>query len=255
MNPIILYASRFLDGTPTATDTASGYNVLNIIDYKTYTLWKAASVGTKYITVDCGSDKSADALGIISHNLYTANATISVESSTDNFAANVTERLAGFIPTSNNAFLKPFTSATDRYWRIKIVTAAVVPYLAIAMLGEKLLFPYAPDVPYIPYSEGIEVESSKSKGGNLLGSIVQYKPIEISARFSTLTRTWVINTFKPFWDNHASDLKPFFYVWDNDIYPQFCFWVKAKDSSKYQMPVTILDYVDSIELEMEGIKE
>ena len=119
--PIILYDNRLTDGTPAATDTAAGYDILNILDLRTYTQWKAASSGTKYITIDCGSAKSADCLAVIGHNLYTAGATVSVESSSDN--ATWTQRLAGFTPTSDKAFMKLFVSASARYWRIKIINA------------------------------------------------------------------------------------------------------------------------------------
>lgn len=251
--PIILSDSRFLDGTLTATDTASGYSVLNIKDYRTYTFWKAASAGTKYITVDCGTAKSADCLAVISHNLNTANATVSVESSPDNSAW--TERLAGFTPPSDKAFLKTFTSASARYWRLKIVTTSIVPYLAVCMLGVRLTFPYPPDSPYIPYSESVEVGSSRSKKGHILGSVVKYKPIRISARFSNLTRTWVETVFTPFWDNHASNLLPFFYAWSLTAYPNMVFYVSVEEGMAYRTPVSVLPFVDSLELEMEGIKE
>lgn len=253
MNPIILYDNRFNDGAPTATDTAAGFSVLNIRDYRTYTFWRAASAGTKFITIDCGSAKSADCLAIIGHNLRTANATVSVESSPDNVTWTV--RLAGFTPSSDKAFLRIFTSASARYWRIRIVTASIAPQLAVTMLGVMLTFPYPPDAPYVPYSEGIEVESSRGKTGHLLGNIINFKSINISARFSNLTRDWVMNNFKPFWDNHASDLNPFFYAWDIDVYPEMVFYVSVDDGSRYRMPVSVLSYIDSIELEMQGVKE
>lgn len=255
MNPIILYDSRFNDGTPVATDTASGYNVLNIKDLRTYTFWKAASAGTKYITIDCGSAKSADCLAIIGHNLKTANATVSVESSNDNFVANIVERLVPFTPSSDKAFLKLFTSASNRYWRIKIVTASIAPQIAVAMLGSKMLFPFPPDTPYNPYIESIEAETNRSKKGHPLGSIIRFKSLEIYANFSNIERAWVINTFKAFWDDYASDLKWFFYAWDLDVFPDMVFFVSVLDGMKYKMPMSILQYVDSIGLEMQGVKE
>lgn len=252
-NPIIICETRFKDGALTATDTAAGYDVMNVIDYRTYTFWKAASAGTKYITVDCGSDKSADSLGIIGHNLKTANATVSIESSPDN--AVWTERLAGFTPTSDKAFVKLFTQATARYWRLKLIAASTAPYLAAVLLGNKLQFPFPPDTPYVPYKESVEAESKRSKKGHLLGSVVEFKTIEITARFSHIERTWVENSFKSFWDGHASDMKPFFYAWDLDAYPDMVFFVKCKDEARYEMPVSVLQYVDVIEIEMEGVKE
>src|SRR5512146_974411 len=54
--PIILYDNLLTYATPTATDTATGYDVLSIRDYRAYTTWKAASAGLKYITVDAGAE-------------------------------------------------------------------------------------------------------------------------------------------------------------------------------------------------------
>lgn len=251
--PIILYDNRFLDGTITATDTASGFSIMNIKDYRTYTFWKSASSGTKYITVDCLSAKSADCLGIIGHNLGTANAVVSVESSPDN--TNWTVRLAGFTPTSNKAILKLFTIASARYWRVKIVTSTIQPQIAVIFLGNKLQFPYPPDVPYIPYIESVSVNKEVSKAGHIISSVIEFKSIEVNAKFSNLTRDFVINQFKPFWDNHASNFLPFFYAWDIDNFPEMVFYLTMSKSAKFQMPMTILQYIDSIELEMEGVKE
>ncbi len=255
MNPIILYDSRFMDGTPTATDTASGYDILNIKDLRPYTFWKAASAGTKYITIDCGSAKSADALAIISHNLKTANATISVESSNDNFVANVTERLAGFVPSNDKAFLKLFTSASDQYWRIKLITAAIAPYIGVALLGQKLLFPFPADSPYRSFPESIKRQSSRGKTGNLLGVINEYYPLNFSASFSNFERTWVFGDFLTFWRDYGKKGKPFFWVCDLDTFPEFVFFVSIEDAAKFDAELSILQYADRFSLPMIGISE
>ena len=80
-NPMMLGPSRFKDGIPVATDTDpdGDYDVLNIADLRPNKKHKFASAGTKYYTVDCGSPKTADALGFRTHNLQTANASVSVE--------------------------------------------------------------------------------------------------------------------------------------------------------------------------------
>ena len=115
MEPIILEDNRFLCGTPTATDTAAGYNVLFIRDYKTFTSWKAASAGTRYLTVDCGSAKSADCIAFAGHNFGIGAAQICVESS-DN-GADWTERIEPFSVTTDKAGLRTLGSATAGAWR------------------------------------------------------------------------------------------------------------------------------------------
>ena len=252
--PIILYDNILSQGyTLTATDTEEGYDVLNLIDLRPYTFWKAASHGTKYITVDCGAAKSADCLAIIGHNLYTAGATVSIESSPDN--SSWTVRLADFTPTSDKAVLKTFTSASDQYWRIKIVTAAVAAYMAIAVLGQKLQFPYPPDTPYIPYSEVPVADVERSKNGHILGVSTYLPALKMRVQFSNITRTWFDTYFLPFWQNHGRLYKPFFFAWDLDTYENDVFLVSIDDEYNLESPFSVLTYIDILNLNMRGIRE
>lgn len=253
MNPIILYDNRFKDGVPSATDTAAGFDVLHIRDLRPYTLWRAANSGAKYLTVDCGSAKSADSVAIISHNLQTASASVSVESSAD--GDSWTERLAPFSPESDKAFLKLFTPTTARYWRVKIVTETLAAQVGICMIGARLDFPFPADTPFIPYSIGVEADSSTSKAGFPLGSVIRYKPIHITPRFSVLERTFVFGAYKEFWTAHYSELRAFVWAWDLGAYPDDVFLVWAAESPTFEPPLSFGTYADFIELRMTGVLE
>lgn len=81
--PKILHDNIFASGvTATDTDSDSQYSIDNIYDLRTYTYWLGASAGVKYFTMDAGAAVDVDSLGIISHNLGTAEASIVIESST-----------------------------------------------------------------------------------------------------------------------------------------------------------------------------
>ncbi len=256
MLPILLFDNRFNDGVPTATDTAAGYSVLNVRDLRTFTYWKGNSPGTKILRVDCGSAKSADCLGIMKHNLATVAATISVEGSSDNFVADSVTALAGFTVTNNKAILKPFAASVQkRYWQLTLTGCTAAPQLAIAMIGAKLQFPFPPASAYVPYRESVEADSKMSKGAHVLGTVVRYKPGKIAAKFAHLSRDFVFNTYAPFWDGHASDMKPFFYAWDLDAFPGHVFFGKKPDNHEYQTPLSTGAYVDEINFEMEFVKE
>lgn len=411
--PIILYDNRFSDGTPTATDTAQGFSVLNVRDMRTYTYWKAASVGTKYLTVDCGSPMNADCLGIIGHNLGSIGAEAVLQGSSDNFASDLIEPVAirpktdtailkrarlisngdyevwpdgtnvrpagwtlagsgasverivvnapddygaqvtagaganaqlyqrapnfgsfkgntvtygGYVlcnapnagrvgiydgvqwtyspyhsgsglweyltvtrtvsssatelrfvgqvmagltagfdiaaarkgttisPSTPSDYIEPLSNA-KRYWRLKVANGSAAPKLAVLMAGNLLEFPYPPDTPYIPYSEAVEAETARSKKGHPLGAVIRFKPREIAARFPSLSRSFVFDTYKPFWDSHASDLKPFFYAEDLDEFPGHIFYVQMKKGAKFQAPLSRGSLVDSLTLDMEGVRE
>ena len=255
--PLILYDNRLNDGTPVATTTDTGYDVLNLKDLRSYTFWQAANTTTPcYITVDCGSAKSADCLGIFKHNFNTIGASISVECSSDNFASDTTVALAAFAPATDKAILKTFTTVSKRYWRLKINgTLSAKPYMAILMLGSKLELSHEPDTPFQLIDEGVESETSKSNAGHILGSVIFYHPIEIICKISWLARTWVTDTFKPFWDNHGSLMKPFFFAWDLTNYSTYIYWAKFQNNARFKIPLSISPYVDSLELNMEAARE
>lgn len=255
MLPILLYENRLDDGTPVATTTAAGFSVLNLKDLRTFTFWKAVDNAAQYIEIDCGSAKMADCLGIIGHNFGTTGATVSIECSSDNFGADITVALAGFIRTADTAFMKTFAAQTKRYWRLKITGGSAAAQMAVLMLGVMLQFPYPPATPFSPYKEGMEAETKRGKTGQLLGAVVRYFPRQISARFIEPTRDFVFNSYLPFWEGHASLMKPFFFAWDLDVYPDHVLFGKVPAGLEFEAPLSRGGTVDEIKLDMEGVRE
>lgn len=251
MFPLILADNRFLDGVPTATATATGFDALHIRDGRTYTRWMAPAPGVFRIKVNCAAAKSAAALGIIGHNLYSAGATIAVESSTDDLVW--TTRLAAFTPSDDKALLKLFATVSAQHWSLLIDSPTVAPWLAVAMIGNCLEFPFPPDAPYTPYTESVQEESQTSKTGNPLGTVIRYYPLEIKPQFSHPSRSWVEDSYRPFRQNYSRQRKYFFWAWDLSAYPGQVFYVK--DIGKYDPPVSVLAYYDRLKLELQGVME
>lgn len=254
--PVILFDNRFVDAAPTATTTAPGYDVLNIRDWRTYTFWQAMYDGVDYLTVDCGSAKSADALGIIGHNLGSAVATVSVESSdTGAWAGEQVERLSHFTPWSDACLLKLFAPASARYWRIKLFTfLSIAPKIAVVCLGSRLTMEKYIQGSFAPDPEKIEGESNRSRGGgHLLGSVMRYHARNIKAQFQHITPAWYAGTFKPAWDAHISRLKPFFWAWDLTNHPDHVYLAKVPDSFELSAPYD--PWRRSLSLELESVKE
>jgi len=251
--PLILYDNRFLDAVPTATNTDTGYNVNNVTDLRPFTFWQEASVGTRYITVDCGSAKAADTLAICGHNLYTANATVSLEYSTDNFAANTEEAVAGFVPTSDKALVKTFASVTKQYWRLKIVTAATKAKIAVLCVGARLDFTRYPSGNFDPCPEKLNAIAARSKAGYMIGATLKNIGIAISVNFKSLTTTFIENTFRPAWTAHLSLCKPFFWAWDITNHATEVYFVNIPPDFTLAMPFD--PYRRSLTLKMEGIVE
>lgn len=252
--PKILYDNILASGV-TATDTATDYSVDNIYDLRTYTYWTAASSGTKYITMDAGAAVDVDSLAIISHNFSTASATVSLEHDDNSGFTSPTEAIAGFAPTADTAIFKSFTSVSERYWRVKIVTAAVAARIGVVILGEEVEIPVYPDAPFTPKVESIIASTKRTKAGSILGSTLNYNPLTFSVSFDYPPFSFLDGDFKTFWDDHGKLLKPFFWVpnlseLDTDIY-----FVKFPDNFKLAIPQKNTSNADKLKLKFEGVAE
>jgi hypothetical protein len=251
MAPTILYQNLFLLGTPIATDTAAGYSVLNVTDSRDYSFWQAASSGTKYITIDCGSAKSADCVAFYAHNLDSSNAngTVSVESSTDN--SNWTNRLTGFVP-QKGANVKKFTTASARYWRVKIVTASIAARVGVLFLGARLDMEQPAETPVSYMNESVTAAAEESTSGNYLGAVVRNFPINQTATFRIISKTWFDTYLLPFYNNHYKRLKPFFYAHDLDVYGADCYFVHGTADNIFNPTRSMAGRIEDFSLTMRG---
>lgn len=251
--PCLLYDNRLLDGTPTATNTDTGYDVLNLRDFRLFNSWQEASVGTRYVTVNCGSAKAADSMAIIGHNLYTANATITPQYSTDNFVADVHDAVAAFVPTSDKAILVTWASQTKQYWRLRIVTAAVKARMAILCIGARLDFPRYLEGDYDPLPEKINADDTRSPAGYLLQVARKNISWEMKWEFRNLTDAWVTGTFNPAWDNHLSKCLPAFISWERTNHASEVYLGSVPPAFTIKRPFT--PFRRSLSLTFEGVKE
>lgn len=251
--PKLLYDNRFADATVTATDTAAGFFAASIADWRGYTFWQGASAGQKYLTVNCGSAKSADCLAILGHNFFTADADLTVDSSTD--GVTWTPRKTAFTPADDKAVFMSFGTASAQYWRVGINTAAVVAEVAVVCLGVAIEMPDYPDAPYTPFNEEAMFERSRSKAGHILGVTRQYLSEAFSPTFSVILKTWVDTYLRPFWRNHASHGLPFFYAGNSEGTGTDCHFVTLPESYRFTGSQSDSLYLDSITLDMEGVVE
>lgn len=252
--PCILYDNRFADGAPAATDTATGYSALNVMDWRPYTLWKGNGAGLKRITVDCGSAKYADTLCIIGHNLGTAAAGISVESSiTGAWTGEQIPRLAGTLVTDDVCIMKTFAGATSRYWSLLVITASVAPQIGVICLGARLEFPRFPYGNYDPCPETVNADAARSKAGNLLQVTRQNVSIDPEPQFRNITPAWIDDYFRAAWDDHLSLCKPFFWAWERTNHPTEVYFVAIPPGFTNKMPYDPVRR--SLSLRFEGVKE
>jgi len=277
MNPVILFDNIMTEGAITATSTATDYDVDNLSDYRGYTKWKATGSGTQHITitdllegssapvrsqtgwyiklqnnalleqVSSGVD-TADAIGILNHNLGTIGATIKVQYK----LSGVWTTIATINPSDDEAILETFTSKSSADWRIELSSMTAAPEIGVIFLGVHLLFPWPPEAPVIPEEEGIKAFSEYSGAGHLLGTVLAYNPVTINPRWTNLTRTWYSTSFLPFWDNHGKLIFPFFYAWDLTNRPDDIFYVSIDPGMVRMESLDLLTYTKELTLQMKS---
>lgn len=250
--PIILAGNILEDaGSLEATNTATDYDVAHVIDRRPYTFWVAEDEGTRYITADLGEAVAADCLGIAGHNFGTAAAAVTLQHSAN--GSDWADAVAEFEPETDRALMATFTAATQRYWRLKIVTAAVAARVGVLFVGARLDFPRYVQAGYDPAPETVHATSARSKAGHPLGATLRWVEHAISASFQNLTDAWVRASFKPVWDAHLSRLEPFFWAWNLADFDEDVYYVQVPDGFTLALPYNPVRR--NLTLEMRGAKE
>lgn len=193
-------------------------------------------------------------LGIQSHNLNTVGATITPQCSGDNVT--YVDALTGFAPSDDLNIMKSFgTDYYARYWRLKIASHTAAPQIAILCIGEALEIPTPPRTEVDIYEASFSGEGSLSKTGFLLGAIVRNKPVEINYTFkgSDYTYTWVSTDYRTFWEDHASEMKPFFFALDLTNFTDLHWLMRIKPDSSWKVPMIFKTRVEQLELNFEGL--
>jgi hypothetical protein len=254
MNPVILYRNILAQGALSVAggDTAPGSDVLFLTEDRTFTDWAGDGPGTYYINLAAETALRADALGLAAHNLATVGGSVTVEISAD--GETWTPRTAAKSPVADGVFLALFVPVAALFWRLKIVAPDGAPRISVAYLGERLQFPYPPESPYTPFERTAKASTELSVKGHRLGTTLNYVTIAVKPKFKTLPRDFAFGDFLTFWETHAELYLHYFYAWDLDVYPQFVFFLRNRDSAKVAIPVSVLTLADSIEIDMEGLK-
>lgn len=208
--PKIFWDSRFKDAAPVASSTATGYNVLNINDWRPFTWFKPATLPAT-ITVNCGAAKAADYMLVWGHDLFTKGCTVELRGSTDNFStSNVL--VATKTPTNNDPFVVLFNSVSYRYWRFNI-TGTAAPSIAIAVAGLLLDIPSYLSEGFDPVGRKIIGMENRSVAGHPIGRVIRYEEFSEELKFPLVTWSWIRATWLTAWRAHIVS-EPFAFSWD-----------------------------------------
>jgi hypothetical protein len=196
----------------------------------------------------------ANTLGIQSHNLGTHTATISVQCSGDNIGWN--DALTGFAQTDDLNIMKSFgVDYYARYWRLKIANHDAAPQLAVCCIGEAMEFPTPPKIPVDIYEVSVSGEGKISKTGALLGVVIRNKPVTMEYLFlgTDYTYSWVNTIYRAFWENHASELKPFFFALDLTNFSDLHWLARIAPDGTFKPNLLFTNRVEELEFNIEAL--
>jgi hypothetical protein len=166
------------------TETDNDYDVSYLHNFKESDFWKSNDTAVPmYITLNAGIPVSVDYLAILGHNLNTIGATITLQYSIDNFAADINDIFVAEAPTADTVYLKEFDTQSKQYWRLKITgSLSAVPYMAICVWGESTELDYS-STPFDPDSRDKKATVNLSHGGYVTGVHEKYTERSLTLTF------------------------------------------------------------------------
>ncbi len=233
-NPVILYNSLIPSATTiTVTSEAAGYAKENAYDWLTFDYWKPSAAGTVYYTMDFGAAVTVDCWGVAAHDLGVNGASIQLQYSTDNFAADTNNFGDAISPDASEPRLQTGTSQSKRYWRFKIVSASAASKIGVLMLGPRLTMNAPLESGFKPdaLAQQYEPTINQSEEATILGASRRRKLVENSLTFDLLEPSWVRTNWDPF-IRHVETGKGFLVQPQPDNYPAEVTYAFAKDTIK-----------------------
>lgn len=184
----------------------------------------AGSFQWESTTLFHSNDTLITALGIAGHDLATQGATnIRIDASVGGVGFSTFNRLAAFTPSTDRALAKFYDGGAFRFQRLIIpVGYTSPPAIGVLMLATYLQIDALPIAPHDPDAREDDYTENIGGEGHLLGVAKNFSMRTFEQLFPWLERTWVKNTWWPFWN--ANGRKPIFYLWD---------WENNPDEASY----------------------
>lgn len=232
-NSTIGYKNLLETGTVTASTEATGFEKENAFDWRPFTWWQPTAVPAN-LTVDMGSAVTADYFALAAHDLFDNSASIKLQYSSDNFAADTNDAFTAITPTDNDVIFKTFTQQTARYWRV-LVTGGVSS-LGVVSFGDKTDLTVGMRSGFAPptLNRDSRLLTNESSSGQFLGRSVERRNYPGTINLTNLAPAWVRSTFDPLVDH--TELKPFFFSWDDTNFSgEAVFaWMQGSARASYQ---------------------
>ncbi len=231
--------------TVTATSAEAVWPVDSVQRENTFERWQPTS-GNGSITIDNGTEKPADYIGIAAHTLGASSSTVTVEHSSDNSSWTTIETVS---PADSSAIMVIFAEVTDRYFRVS-VAGSTAPQIGVIYLGVALAMQRAIYSGHTPITLGRRTvkRPTKSQDGQFLGSSTIRNGLQTGFAWKHLKAQWYRDNFDPF--VKAARNKPFFIAWRPSKFPgEIGYCWSTNDITPSNMGV--LDYMD-VSMSVEG---
>lgn len=214
--PLILHDNVIEGITPVATNEATDFEGVNVNNWLLYNSWKPGVTGTQDLVFDLGSAKSVDTLCIYGHNLNAEGCSLQLDHSTDDISYSAA--VAVFVVGDDGVVFKQFTSASRRYWRLRITNCTIDAVVSVAAFGVATVLPEGMDIGFIPPAWGeVKNTNSVAVNGNFLGRSNQTVPFKMRLKQSHVLESFIRGNWSTF-IAHAQKL-PFFFAWDETNQP------------------------------------
>jgi hypothetical protein len=193
-----------------ATSTAAGYDVDNVVVLDRNSIWVAGGTGAINLTLDLGSAKSVSAVGIANHNghLWTGGV---LRASTDNFAAS-NDLIATFSGMADGSdYYHAFNSASYQYWRIATTSSTSAMQVGIFYLGLSTVLTQNPDIG-MATEDVYNVERAVAQSGAIVAEQWGRRLLRPNLVWSSGVTTAAKDELRDFLRTEGGPLRPFWYV-------------------------------------------
>ena len=234
-----------------ASSTFERTSVSNISNMLETNLWQAAiSQGPHNIALDSGAGNAygADYLAVSGHNLFSADALVALQYSTD--GASYADAFVPFTPASDRAFVKEFVNpGAFRYWRLVLEGTTVAPFIYICAWGEKTELDYA-SASFDPNEQEVKASVNLSHGGYLAGSHAKHTERSMTIRFDDADAALYAKVAE-WWE--WSRCGNFFIAWESSNHPDEVFLMRPEQ--RFSNPLKSGGAARDIVVSLTGRKE
>lgn len=199
----------------TASSAEAGFPAIAAVNPLTYEAWRPGTLPATW-TIDAGTARPADYIGIAAHNMASVSASVVVEYSLDGITW---QQLSAFAPADNRPIMLIFTGVVARFWRLNFDASNGTPQIGVIYVGRALQMQrqvYGGLTP-ISMARRTQYQNNRSETNQFLGRSIIRQGVQTSLSWKNLTARWYRDYFEPF--AKAARTTPFFLAWYPSKYP------------------------------------